>query len=105
MNASSLFGKRVVLVGGTGLGTVLLRECVRLGAAKVYLVCRSDGDRGRGEMLNQGGRAITCHHRPKGRHGLQIKADLKSMAQARSVAEQICRERQPIGPSCFSTLL
>ena len=60
MNASSLFGKRVVLVGGTaGLGTVLLRECVRLGAAKVYLVCRSDGDRGRGEMLNQGGRALS----------------------------------------------
>ena len=38
----SLQGKRIVLTGGTsGLGLGLLHECVRLGAAKVFLVCRS----------------------------------------------------------------
>ncbi|KAJ1466472.1 hypothetical protein T484DRAFT_1756615, partial [Baffinella frigidus] len=37
-----LYGKHVVLTGGTnGLGLGLLHESVRLGAAKVSLLCRS----------------------------------------------------------------
>ena len=49
--ATRIGGKTVVLTGGTaGLGVGLLKEIVRLGASKVFLLCRSQQ---RGENIKQ----------------------------------------------------
>ena len=86
----SLSGKRVVLVGGTaGLGVGLLRESVRLGAAKIWLLCRNEqrGTQVRADVLlgNNGATEITL-----------VNGDLCSMRDVKAAGERICNEGEAI---------
>lgn len=70
-----------MLTGGTsGLGLGLLHECVRLGAAKVFLVCRSQA---RGEA------ARAAHAAAQSTEIVLVHADLASMTQVSEAASQI----------------
>lgn len=79
--SSPLHGKNVVLTGGTaGIGVGLFKEIVRLGAAKVFLLCRSQQ---RGESLKSVG--INA-----GTDVEIVFANLNSMKEVVKAAQLIC---------------
>ena len=76
-------GKNVVIVGGTaGLGVGLLKSCVALRAAKIWLVCRS----------RQRGDKIKADFAESATDISLVLANLQSMAEVAACAEAICAE-------------